>query len=208
MLLGKNWSVWKNNIPRMAFTLWLAIKSRLSTIDRMQTFVAHFGTGCVHCHAGMESHSHFFECSYSSMVQSSILSFTSQLWQPKPWVEFIDWAAINWKGKEMKNVIYKPCLASTVYYLWNERNNRKFKNQYRDPITVLNLIQQIIRNRLISLRFSSSAFNLQLLHKWRLPSGCLCQVVFRFARQQFCIVLFCLLTPMARIPYVNCLFYK
>ena len=167
--------VWSNSaIPKMSFILWLAVRNRLITLDRMQSFAAHLGVGCILCRTSPESHSHlFFACPYSSRVWSATLSFAGELWQPMPWNDFVAWAALNWKGKSMKFLICRLCLAATVYHLWMERNNRKFRNQFKDPTSVTHLILQTVWCRLASLNFKSSYRNLHTIQHWRLPPRCL-----------------------------------
>ncbi|KAK2649161.1 hypothetical protein Ddye_016650 [Dipteronia dyeriana] len=62
--------VWfQQNIPRMGFILWLAIKGRLSTLDRVQRYDPQVVTTCVLCNSQAETHAHlFFECFYSKAI--------------------------------------------------------------------------------------------------------------------------------------------
>ncbi|KAK2654980.1 hypothetical protein Ddye_008032 [Dipteronia dyeriana] len=53
--------VWfPQNIPSMGFILWLAIKGRLSTLDRVQRYDPQVVTTCVLCNSQTETHSHLF----------------------------------------------------------------------------------------------------------------------------------------------------
>ncbi|KAK2658718.1 hypothetical protein Ddye_005251 [Dipteronia dyeriana] len=48
------------NIPMMGFILWLAIKGRLSTLDRVQRYNPQVVTMCVLCNSQAETHAHLF----------------------------------------------------------------------------------------------------------------------------------------------------
>ena len=127
----------------------------------------------LYCISVDESHSHlFFECSYSSIVWYNIILACGIVWQPKPWHDLIDWASINWRRKSMQNLIHKIALATSVYYIWIERNARIFRNHYRDPNTLSQLICQTIRNRVSTLKFKPSSNNLLTGQLWNLPSSC------------------------------------
>ena len=67
--------------------------------------------------------------------------------------QFIDWAALNWKGKTSKSTILKICLAASVYIIWQERNGRIFRNSYHDEKSIIKQISISIQSRLSSLKF-------------------------------------------------------
>lgn len=62
--------VWfSQNIPRHAFILWLAIKHKLKTLDRVAVWQGVQDVKCSLCENGVESPDHlFFECGYSLEV--------------------------------------------------------------------------------------------------------------------------------------------
>lgn len=42
------------------------------------------------------------------------------------WEHEVNWVVAHNKGKSDAAEIYRMCLAASVYYLWQERNNRIF----------------------------------------------------------------------------------
>lgn len=53
-------------IPRHAMILWLAMRKRLSTLDKLAAFGITQRTRCILCEADEENHEHlFFSCSFS-----------------------------------------------------------------------------------------------------------------------------------------------
>lgn len=143
--------VWfPQNIPRMSFILWLAIRGRLSTTDRFHAPNA--STTCILCSSYMESHSHlFFDCDFSRSVWSHLMNMCGSPWNGSDWFSFIDWAAIHWKGTSLPIKVKKLCLGGAVYAIWRERNNRLFGGSKKTSLMVTRDIINVIRNRLISL---------------------------------------------------------
>lgn len=59
----------RGNIPRHAVILWMAVKQRLYTQDRMLNFGIINRISCVFCRLNIECHDHlFFECSLSQRI--------------------------------------------------------------------------------------------------------------------------------------------
>ncbi|XP_019092669.1 PREDICTED: uncharacterized protein LOC104744616 [Camelina sativa] len=108
-LVPWNKVVWlKEGVPRYSFILWLAIKGRLPTRDRLRTWGLSIPTNCVLCSDGIETHDHlFFKCSFSARVWQS---FASRIWRNPPSADAV--------------VIAKLLLQSACYMIWLERNAR------------------------------------------------------------------------------------
>ncbi|KAK3212632.1 hypothetical protein Dsin_017338 [Dipteronia sinensis] len=104
--------VWySHNIPRMSFILWLAIRERLSTLDRVHLYNPRVGTLCVLCSSSPKTHAHlFFECAYSKVIWSHLKDMCGRPWNGHSWPRFIAWAAQRWKGKSHSIVVKKLCL--------------------------------------------------------------------------------------------------
>ena len=78
-------------IPKAAFILWLAIRQRLGTQDRLRTPIP---TGCLFCIVQVESHKHlFFECPASSHIWSMVLAKSAISHNFLPWPDYILWLA-------------------------------------------------------------------------------------------------------------------
>ena len=77
--------VWfPGSIPKASFILWLAVKKKLGTQDRLHNLPP--GARCLLCNSQQETHDHlFFDCSFSSHIWSSLClffdcSFSSHIW--------------------------------------------------------------------------------------------------------------------------------
>ncbi|KAL2246173.1 UNVERIFIED_CONTAM: Retrovirus-related Pol polyprotein from transposon RE2 [Sesamum indicum] len=139
-------------IPRHLFILWLAILEKLATTDK--PWLSHLGC-CVLCNEDMvESHNHlFFHCRFSRRCLSSIRRIVRFQWPNRDWVSDVEWGARKWRGKHIINISYRCLLGSCVYYIWRERNLRRFEHEERPPSVVANLIVEDVRQLYSVLSF-------------------------------------------------------
>ncbi|KAL0283745.1 UNVERIFIED_CONTAM: hypothetical protein Sradi_7219000 [Sesamum radiatum] len=159
----------KFKIPRHLFILWLAIKGRLSTMDR--PWMNHRDDGCVLCNfAARESHSHlFFSCLYSRRCLAILKEKVRFNWPMKDWNQGITWASRKWRGKHLWHAASKALLASIVYHIWTERNYRKFKDTSTPAETVAVRAIESVRLRIISEEIPSSLQAFTLYRNWQIP---------------------------------------
>ena len=76
------------------------------------------------------------------------------------------------KCKSFQAIIKKLCLATAVYFIWQERNKRYHEGSFRDANFVSQTIVDLIRCRLVSskgVKDSEENRNLQL--RWSLPDS-------------------------------------
>ena len=160
----------KKAVPRYSFILWLAIKERLTTQDKLVKIGLKQGMSCVLCREHIENHDHlFFQCSFSNRIWRVLLAKCG--WQcPEPsWQGVIQWAIQQMHGNSLKSSLGKLILSTTVYTIWNERNARTFSNSYKDVVSVLHDIISLIRSRVIGGKvFPLSEVNRHLKQEWRL----------------------------------------
>ena len=133
--------VWQSFItPKHAFILWLGLKGKLLTKDKLQGVIE--DTFCPLCRSELETIDHlFFHCSIGSQV----------------WAKTRDWlgitramqtikAAVKWMIKEARGTgirakIKRISLASTVYHIWEARNQRIFEGKIKHPDAIVRRIQ-------------------------------------------------------------------
>ncbi|GJR21950.1 reverse transcriptase domain, reverse transcriptase zinc-binding domain protein [Tanacetum coccineum] len=166
--------VWFSNcIHRHAFNLWLIMKRRLKTQDSLSSWdlaspIA--ALNCSLCDSQPDSHDHlFFECSFSKQVWKHMMDLAGV----SPVIYNI-YAAISSilpiaKRRTWDSVIIKLVIASTAYFLWQERNLRLFKNNKRSVAQVIECITSSIRLKLLSCRFKKSKRGLVLMRHWKIP---------------------------------------
>ena len=163
--------VWyPGNLPKASFILWLAVRRKLGTQDRLPLLLQ--GTLCLLCNTQLETHDHlFFECQYSRQLWT-FMSFKGGFSTPNSqWGNLVIWLSSNWKGKSLLVKSWKLCLAISIYHLWKERN-RRFHSQR--SLTVQEKVEVITEE----VRLKASLKNIQDLPQnrviqiaWRLPDS-------------------------------------
>ncbi|XP_010555778.1 PREDICTED: uncharacterized protein LOC104825191 [Tarenaya hassleriana] len=149
---AKTWKQIRQSKPRVEWHS-LTMQQRLPTRDRLRRWGLQTDDKCVLCGVEEESHHHlFFECSYSVNLW---LYFASCCWSSPPdnlydchsWIT----QAGNDRGKN-REILSKLILQVTVHLLWNERNNRIFRNIMK-PIDILRRrLDKTMRNLLLSMK--------------------------------------------------------
>ncbi|GJT12708.1 RNA-directed DNA polymerase, eukaryota, reverse transcriptase zinc-binding domain protein [Tanacetum coccineum] len=134
------WSklVWfSQNILKHAFILWLAILGRLTTQDKIRSWGSYDLMVCPLCCNEMDSHEHlFFQCEYSS-----------SLW---------GMCADMQNGKSLNSIVRRLCLAASVYFIWQERNSRIFRDEKRKVKVLFKALCDTIKLRLYSLKVKAT----------------------------------------------------
>ncbi|KAL0297921.1 UNVERIFIED_CONTAM: hypothetical protein Sangu_3170900 [Sesamum angustifolium] len=152
-------------IPRNCFILWLAIFGRLSTMDK--PWLQHLDGHCILCTDGsLETHDHlFFACRFSRYCLTAIRRHIRFQWPYVEWHPGILWATSRWRGKHVVNAAYRSLLASLIYHIWQEWNFRKFQHKIRAPSTIVSLVIEEVKQRILSasLRHSISTQGLYRL---------------------------------------------
>ncbi|KAK3204762.1 hypothetical protein Dsin_018808 [Dipteronia sinensis] len=139
-------------IPRMSFIVWMAVRGRLSTLDRIHKYDPRAVTTCVLCNSHLESHAHlFFECLCSRASWTQLLNYCGSPWNGLCWNDFIIWASTHWRGNTPIIVAMKLCLGVAVYRIWKERNCCIFEGTKRTSLVVALSIIDTIRCRLSSI---------------------------------------------------------
>ena len=158
-------------IPRYSMILWMAIKERLPTKDRLMRYGATTNAHCCFCNSSMESLDHlFFACPFSKSIWSKILSLVDLGYVVRPWHDYIPHLARIWKGKSLKFTLGRLCLGATVYWIWRERNSRSFRGDHKDSFTIIDAIKSVVRDKALDLRNVTASYsNRKLANDWGLP---------------------------------------
>ncbi|KAK2653267.1 hypothetical protein Ddye_013123 [Dipteronia dyeriana] len=112
--------VWfRQNITRMSFILWMVVRGRLPTKDRIHKYDPRAVTTCVLYDSHLESHAHlFFECLFSRAIWTQLLNYNGTHWISLSWNDFTAWASTHWRGNTHVIVAKKLCLGAAVYHIW------------------------------------------------------------------------------------------
>ncbi|GJR30422.1 auxin efflux carrier [Tanacetum coccineum] len=147
------------NIPRHAINLWLIIKRKLKTQDRICSWDVSNSLASTYplCEAILDSHEHlFFMC-----------PFLNDVWNHMKWLAGLDRVShdiykiiayfdVNARRRSSHIVIAKLVVAASAYFIWQERNWRLFKKTKRTVNQVIECIYSAVRLKLLSCLFKRS----------------------------------------------------
>ncbi|KAL6509176.1 hypothetical protein OROGR_022486 [Orobanche gracilis] len=124
--------------PKARFCLWMALRGRLATKDRMIRFDSSIDPICSFCSQEPEDLNHLlFCCVETRNMWSSLLSWYGLHCTAGTWEEVVIFACQNAKGKRPRNPIFKTVFTEFVYAVWMERNRRIFQNSQRTQIFLI-----------------------------------------------------------------------
>ncbi|GJV63641.1 hypothetical protein Tco_1474469 [Tanacetum coccineum] len=162
-------------ISRHALTLWLIVKQRLKTQDRIYSWEASSSLLNLFplCDLQPDSHDHlFFECSFSQHIWNHFKHLAG-LGSTIPEMTHIISSIILFANRKSSNsVIAKLVLAASAYFIWQERNNRLFMNNKRTIQQLIECIKSSIWLKLVSCCFKKSKSGVRLAQEWGLPDTC------------------------------------
>ena len=151
-------------MPRYAIVTWLAVKDRLSTGSRMRTWGLE--QGCLFCGEPEESRDHlFFACPYTYGLWLQIIG---SLLRPTP---SPDWAEIlahilHSAHDRLASILLRLALQGLVYYIWRERNERRYTQRSRPAHQLAKVIEKTIKQRNMSTRYYEKRRFTGLMQRW------------------------------------------
>ncbi|GKB59335.1 transposase, Ptta/En/Spm, transposase, Tnp1/En/Spm-like protein, partial [Tanacetum coccineum] len=160
------------NIPRHAFNLWLIIKHKLKTQDRVYVWDVSntLGSTCSLCEATPDSHEHlFFMCPFSNDVWDHMKKLAGLDRVVHDVYAIIHHIGPKAKRRSSHIVIAKLVVAASAYFIWQERNWRLFKKTKRTVNQVIECIKSAVRLKLLSCSFKRSSEGVRYARMWDLP---------------------------------------
>ncbi|GJW44645.1 hypothetical protein Tco_0073444 [Tanacetum coccineum] len=161
-------------IPRHAFNLWLVVKRKLKTQDRIGTWDVSpmIGTVCSLCEVQPDSHEHlFFDCPFSHGIWNHMKVLAGINILANDVYSIIDYLLPYAERRTSRSVIAKLVVAASTYFIWQERNRRLFKNNKRTLNQVIDCIMSSVRLKLMSCKFKRSRDGETMARKWDLPTS-------------------------------------
>ena len=161
------WSkgVWfTQGVPRFSFIVWLAVKNRLSTGDRMRVWGIQ--QGCVLCGESDETRDHlFFACLYSFTVWDKLVNMLTENRTDPDWMATLQYVSGN-SLHLFDRILLKMAFQTSVYLLWKERNGRRHHTGWRTVYQLIRIIDKTVRNRITSLRYKAGHKLEGLMRRW------------------------------------------
>ncbi|GJR58948.1 RNA-directed DNA polymerase, eukaryota, reverse transcriptase zinc-binding domain protein [Tanacetum coccineum] len=151
-------TVWHPNcIPKHTFILWLAVKKRLCTQDRMAKWYPSKVFECSLCKKEPDSHDHlFFNCEYAQKVWKKVCTIARMKFKVDTWANLVDELSSNQNRRNVWTVIGNLCLAAAVYYIWQERNLRLFQNSKREANDLAEIMIEELKTKMVSIIVKNS----------------------------------------------------
>ncbi|XP_020243151.1 uncharacterized protein LOC109821371 [Asparagus officinalis] len=149
------WDGW--HYPKHSFILWLAIHQRLLTQERLCRMRMLDTNTCVLCsHQQPETCKHlFFECDYSVNIWNRVMDWLNYKWRSCIWDNVVDWYTLRLKGEGFMKKLKRMALSTSVYAIWQERNQRIFQSIARGPEIVLRSVKFTILSKILNMTFLS-----------------------------------------------------
>ena len=149
------WSkaVWfTQGVPRFSFIVWLAVKNRLSTGDRLLKWNPQAMSTCWLCKSVAETRDHlFFECTYSEVVWRGTIKDLAGLGVSSKWSRLIRKLETGLQNRTL-TFLFRYCFQALVYAIWFERNARRVGEPPKPASLLILYIDKLVRNRISSLR--------------------------------------------------------
>ncbi|XP_057800135.1 uncharacterized protein LOC131015733 [Salvia miltiorrhiza] len=137
--------------PKCLFILWLAIMKRMTTCDRLQKFGIQCDQACCLCSQGNESLNHlFFVCPYSANVWDKLAMWCGVQRKAGAWDDEVEYLERQGASKTGKQLMYRLLVATIVYHIWRERNERRFNSKASHAESVVRQCQlmMVVRGEL------------------------------------------------------------
>ncbi|XP_022006783.1 uncharacterized protein LOC110905198 [Helianthus annuus] len=164
-------------IPRHSFHLWLVIRNKLKTQDRLMTWEAGSETNlrlmcCPICRYDRDSRDHlFFQCSFASQVWNNVKTMVSLENVNDSWASVFAWMEQTASSKTSNVIVDKILIEATTYFIWQERNARLFSHIHNSAETVIKIIKNTVRLKLMGFKFRGSAARNRVLKAWNIYSN-------------------------------------
>ena len=108
---------------------------------------------CPLCEKVNDSHKHlFFYCEISKEVWKNLMEKLEEIGMPILWEDIIEYYSERPCNNSIGSVMRRISLATTVYYIWKERNARLFRGEKQTIEVVMKNIVESIKLQVYSLK--------------------------------------------------------
>lgn len=164
-----NKGVWfSQSTPKYSFMLWVAVKNRLQTCDRMKKWNTSINGVCVLCQEEEETCSHlFFKCRYSGKVWKSLIGGIMKGAFSLDWsviLELISQLSSSFTPSEV--FIIRYTFQALLHSIWRERNARRHGEQPRDELLLIKWVDKVIRLKLLAVKGTGPIYLEESLSVW------------------------------------------
>lgn len=164
--------VWFSNlIPKHSFILWLAIRNKLMTQERMQVWQTEGNLVCPFCKDQRDSVHHlFFSCEFCREVLRFFIRKEVHIPDYLSWDQVIQFAANSWNGRTIVAIVNKLVLGALIYFIWQERNMRLFQLQSLSLNQIIALVEEAVRFKILTLKVKCNSRVIKVLETWNVTT--------------------------------------
>ncbi|XP_071687058.1 uncharacterized protein [Rutidosis leptorrhynchoides] len=159
-----------SNTPKHAFIMWLLMGENLKTQDKPKHWevAANCVLVCSSCDQVPDSHDHlFFTCSFSRHVWHQVNKHMEFPIFSDSWKDFSLIVSPFAKRNIGRIIVIKLLFVASVYFLWQERNNRIFKKKTRSIDQVYKAIYSKVWLKLMTIKWRLTPKTLRLKADWK-----------------------------------------
>jgi len=154
--------------PRQRFILWLAYQGRLLTKDRLQNMhIQVENAACGLCEQeSAETHQHLFtECHWGNTMRKDLANWMGVILLRGTIQQILAWIKRR-RWKQLKKEAVAAMYGATIYYTWQARNWRQFRQKHVNTNFIIAQIKKELQVRLERVTESRKARNCQdLIHR-------------------------------------------
>ncbi|PKU78488.1 Putative ribonuclease H protein [Dendrobium catenatum] len=130
---------------------WLSLVGGLKTADVLIKRCISVNPICCLCYSNVENVSHlYFECDYTHAIIAKLIPALNTFLLRPNLHQIVDFLADGNFILLGKRTFYPLLLWCTVYYIWRERNSRKFGNKFCSSTTTRHLIIKAVSQKIKS----------------------------------------------------------
>ncbi|GJX72018.1 reverse transcriptase domain, reverse transcriptase zinc-binding domain protein [Tanacetum coccineum] len=131
--------------PRQAFILWLAILGRLATQDRVEKWSGNTKMECHLCNKEKDSHSHlFFKYEFSKHIWDMLRNKMFNMSNQEDLTSIVSKISLCKAKNNLGRIVNRLVHAAAVYFIWQKRNKRLFKQEKRIVEKILKIIDAVV----------------------------------------------------------------
>ncbi|XP_020699622.1 uncharacterized protein LOC110111904 [Dendrobium catenatum] len=147
-LVEVNWHsfLWhKRYSLRYSAYAWMAVLGKLKTVDQLRLRGIDIPAVCYFCDSGNECHSHlFFGCDYSFTVICTLLPELGAFLMRPNLMQTYDYFGSSSHLPNWEKYLCFLVINCTIYFVWRERNTRRFDNVWKSPIEIVAYIRHAL----------------------------------------------------------------
>lgn len=135
------------NLPKHSFIMWLAVKDRLSTRERILKF-QNIESSCVFCDSQTETKEHlFFSCHWSRKCLGDMKAWLGWTCQKEELNGMLRWIQRK-KVSKFRKQVWIDSLAALIYNIWKMRNLYIWADEGIDSNRVLSQVKSCVKTRI------------------------------------------------------------